>query len=301
MGTNSNTDSSGKFGAGYDDDKLVKRALLIETFEKKCSSSSSEILQQISNAIDASVSESKLEATVLSGGYTNYSYKVFVDKHPEKLRVFAKLCFERALWNPDKTAHYDLKRTENEHDIMKTISVKTPECIVTPLACWDITHEGTKMKILVTEWSWADEQFSNQFIDGAVDPRIAPKVADTLATLHLIRDFDPDFNVLVKPCAENILFHMKDVAQQASNARIPRDRTEAYCSELGKDLITRIVDANIADFHKRDCLIHSDAHVFNILVEAKPSIEQLEMFGPDGTVVLCDWEMAMAGPIGRDV
>jgi hypothetical protein len=41
--------------------------------------------------------------------------------------------------------------------------------------------------------------------------------------------------------------------------------------------------------------------VFNILVESKPSIQELELFGPNGTMVLCDWEMAMAGPMGRDV
>ena len=41
--------------------------------------------------------------------------------------------------------------------------------------------------------------------------------------------------------------------------------------------------------------------VFNTLVEAKPSIEHLERFGPDGTMVLVDWEMAMAGSIGQDV
>ena len=56
----------------------------------------------------------------------------------------------------------------------------------------------------------------------------------------------------------------------------------------------KIINAIIANYHKRDCLIHSDAHTFNVLVEAKPSIEELETFGPYGTMVLCDWEMAMA-------
>lgn len=36
-------------------------------------------------------------------------------------------------------------------------------------------------------------------------------------------------------------------------------------------------------------------------MEAKPSIEQLEQFGPNGTVVIDDWEMAMGGPIGKDI
>ncbi|KAL9186324.1 hypothetical protein ACHAXT_005562 [Thalassiosira profunda] len=282
------------------DDKRAKKALLLETIANRCSTSSPhKILQQIHAAI-SSDDGSQLDATILSGGYTNYSFKVYVDKHPE-LRVFAKFCFEFALWNPDKTAHYDLKRTENEYAIMKTISDKTPGCVVSPLACWDVQHDGQKMKLLVTEWSAADEQFSNQFLDGEVDPRIAPKIASTLAALHCIDDFDPDFNELVKPCMENLLEHMKSVAGKAANTTSPKDRTEAHCVELGEDTLRKVMEANIANYHRRDCLIHSDSHVFNILVEAKPSIEHLETFGPNGTMILCDWEMAMAGPMGRDV
>jgi len=56
----------------------------------------------------------------------------------------------------------------------------------------------------------------------------------------------------------------------------------------------KIMDANLANYHQQDCLIHSDSRVFNMLVEAKPSIVELEDFGPNGTVVLCDREMAMS-------
>ena len=57
------------------------------------------------------------------------------------------------------------------------------------------------MKLLVTEWSPADEQLSNQFIDGVVDARIRPKIANTFATLHNLQDYDPDFN-------EGVLSHV---------------------------------------------------------------------------------------------
>ena len=176
---------------------------------------------------------------------------------------------------------------------MESVSSKTPSSVVSPIGCWDILYQGQKMKILVTEWSKGDEQFSNQFIDGSVDPRIAPKIAATVATLHTIADFDPDFNEQVKPCMESLLAHMKDVAREASNSVVPKDRTELYCSTLGEKVVMKIVDANIANYHQRDCLIHSDCHAFNILVEAKPSIEKLEQYA-GGTMVLCDWEMAMA-------
>ena len=111
MGSNNANDKIGDDKDGDDlpmiEDKLLKKKLLIDAITEKCASSSHEheLLQQINHAITSSVmssgdrssSSSKLEAEVISGGYTNYSYKVFVDDHPE-LCVFAKLCFEFALW-----------------------------------------------------------------------------------------------------------------------------------------------------------------------------------------------------------
>ena len=130
------------------------------------------------------------------------------------------------------------------------------------------------MKLLVTEWSQGDEQFGNQFIDGVMDPRIAPKTANTLATPNNIKGFNPEFNELVKPCLENLFEHMKAVTRAASQTKDPSDREEAYCASLGEDVMIKIMDANLANYRQRDCIIHSDSHVFNILVETKPSIKE---------------------------
>ena len=93
-------DDSFPSGDEFAEDKRLKQILLIDTITTKCASSH-EILQQFNHAINVADDGSKLEAKVLSGGYTNFSYKVYVDKHPE-LCVFAKFCFEFAMWNPDK-------------------------------------------------------------------------------------------------------------------------------------------------------------------------------------------------------
>jgi len=278
-----------------DDDKHMKKTLLIDTITKECASSSHAILKQINAAVNTSNNDgSKLEATILSGGSTNYSYKVYVDKHPD-LCIFAKLCFEYAMWNPDRSAHYDLQRTVNEYNIMLTSHKASPDSVVLPLAILDLKQGDQNMKCLVTEWSKADEQLCNQFIDGLVDHRIAPKLATTFAKLHSITSFDPSFNESVKPCMESMMHDlMKPAAVEASKTTNPTDRSEAYCSSLGEKLITKIMDECISDYDNKGCLIHSDAHAFNTLVEAKPSIEHLEEFGQDGLVVLCDWEMAMA-------
>jgi len=267
---------------GIEDDKKKKTELIKRVFTEKAASSGAEIFKRI-------VQGGKIEAIILSGGYTNYSYKLFVPGQPD-LAVFAKLSFEYALWNPDKNAHYDLQRTVCEDEIMKKMTEKTPECVVAPLACFDIEDEGQKMKLLVTEWSNADEQLCNQFIDGAVDTRIAPKLARTLATLHTI-DFDPDFNEQVKPCMLSLFDQMIAYVKKTCNELKPKDRTERQMVIFGSELMNTIVEGNLADYNTRDCLIHSDAHVFNIIVEGKPSIEELENFGSKGTFVLVDWEM----------
>jgi len=186
--------------------------LLIKTITSRYASSSHEILQKFNHAIFNSVDGSKLDATVLCGDITNFSYKVFIDKHPE-LCIFAKLCFDHALWNPDRTAHYDLQRVENEYEIMKEVSSKTLGCIVTPLALWYVKHDGNNVKLLMTEWSQGNEQFGNQFIDGVVDPRIAPKIDS-------IKGFDPDFNELVKPCVEYLFEHRKALQKRQVKSRI---------------------------------------------------------------------------------
>ena len=286
--------------ANQDDDKRIKKEVLIDTIRSKCASSSDAMLQKIHHAVNEAGDGSKLEAKVLSGGYTNYSYKVFVDKHPE-LVIFAKLCFEAALWNPDPDAYYDLKRTNNEAEIMKKVSSHAPDCVVPPLALWDLDQDGHQMKLLVTEWSKADEQFCNQFIDGTVDPRIAPKIANTLAALHNIKDYDPEFNAQVNDCVLNLFSQIRQVELENSRKTNPKDRTEAYSASLGEEVLMKSIDAIIADCTTRECLMHSDAHVFNMLVEAKPSVAELENFGPEGTFVLCDWEMCTVGPAGKDV
>ena len=256
----------------FAEDKSAKKTLVINTITEKCAAS----IPQLNEALQQD--GMKLDATVLSGGITNYAYKVFVERQPD-ICVFAKLSFEYALWSPD--VHHDLQRTVNEYEMQQIMCTKTPDCVVAPQALIDVEHNGQNAKLLVTEWSKADEQFGNQFADGQVDPRIAPKLADTLATLHNITDYDPEFNDQVKPAMVGLLSFVKQSAEAACDKETPKDRTEGYCKfEIGKEKLLQVLQANIDNLDQRDRLIHSDAHVFNILVESKPSIEELEQFGP---------------------
>ena len=167
-----------------------------------------------------------------------------------------------------------------------------------PYLCVDVKE----MKLLLTQWaSHADEQWANQFIDGIVDDRPVKKLAQTLALLHC-SDFDPDFNNNVRPCMRTIFPAMKEKLQEL--VALPEGeggRVAELAKSYGGDVCDRIIDANLANYEDRDCLVHSDSHAFNILVEAKPEVSTLERFGPNGDVILCDWEMVFAGPIGRDI
>ena len=113
--------------------KRALSALVIDTITDRCPSSTHKIFQDISVANTEPRTDRKIKAIILTGGLTNFSYKVFVDGHPE-LCLFAKLSFEFALWNPDKNEHYDLVRTDNEYEIMETMHIKMPDNVVAPLA-----------------------------------------------------------------------------------------------------------------------------------------------------------------------
>ena len=272
-------------------ERRAKQQIVIKTIRKHMSPTSEhEICRQIHQAV---ANGSKLSCEILTHGGTNYSYKVTVEN--TSLCIFAKLSLEYALWNPSK--YYYLGRTENEFMVMKYASNVVPDSVVKPLGCWDVNQGGQHMKLLVTEWSAASELFSNQFVNGVVDPRIAPKLAVTLASLHNM-EFDPEFNAGVKDSMENKMEIMKAYVKKVCASTNPVSRTEKYCVEVGFGILGKVLNGIVGNYHLRECLIHSDSHPFNILTEAKPSAES---FGPNGEMILCDWEQAMAGPVGRDV
>jgi hypothetical protein len=282
-----------------EEDREVKKRLMFGFIESHANETSEfEDLREIGSALKAG---DKLDAIILSGGKTNYSYKVFLEGQPDKA-LFAKISFSYALWNPDRSAHYDLKRTENEFKMMQWFSDKMGEGapVATPYLCVDVS---TDMKLLVAQWVPADEQWANQFIDGHVDNRLVPKVAQAFATLSLAEVEDPYFNDGVRPCMRSLFPQLKDIfADMIKNAdNKPIDPFVTFGKELGVEAFNRLIDNLDQDYNKRDVLCHSDSHVFNILVEKKPHPDDnMKQFGENGSFYICDWEMAFAGPIGRD-
>jgi hypothetical protein len=274
-----------------------KKAVVTDTIAGHCNESSPfEDLRTIGAALKAG---DKLLSKIIAGGKTNFSYKVYVEGSPDKA-LFAKICFSYALWNPDRSVHYDVVRTENEFKVMKQFADmmggdNAP--IATPYLCIKVSETE---RVLVTEWAPADEQWANQFIDGEVDHRIIPKVAEAFATLNCATDFDPMFNNGVRDCMLNLFPQCKMTFAEVISTPGQIDQCVALMKEIGQEAWDSMVDNMSKEYMKREALVHHDSHMFNLLVEKKPSAEKLQKFGPEAILVICDWEMAFAGPIGGD-
>lgn len=279
-------------------DQEDKKIVVIETLISHCNETSPHgDLREIGAALK---NGDKLVAEIIAGGKTNFSYKVFLEKSPER-PVFAKICFSYALWNPDRTVHYDLARTENEYKMMRQFSALMGPAapVATPYLCVDVPGD---MKLFVAQWAPADEQWSNQFIDGEIDHRVIPRVAEAFARLNCIEDFDPMFNDDVRGPMLSAFALGKTLHEDIVLAK-PEESADAcalLAKEIGKQGFDELVDSMEREYMTREALVHHDAHTFNILVEAKPAPTKLKKFGDEGSVFICDWEMTMAGPLASD-
>ena len=313
-------------------EKERKKQLVIDSVQEHCTIDSPfGDLRAIAKALqDPKV---QLDATVISGGATNYSYKVYavVDGLPllSTPPLFAKLSFPFAMWNPDQSQHYDVKRTENEftamqsfHQIVQdrnqrlgctTTEVLSPVAI--PYLCLTIQKEW---RLLVTQWAdAADEQFATQGMDGHLDGRVLKTLAEAFAAMNLTTvvdsenihpdadtSIDPHFNDNVRPCFRSLYPQLVEIFEDLLCQ--PPGLDDSFVSlarQIGiegfEDLLARLDQ----DYMKRETFVHADTHAFNILVEPRPTKSKettTSRFGPNGTVIVCDWEMAMAGPVGQD-
>jgi len=162
-------------------DREEKKKLVVDTLAAHCVLTSPyEDLCYMGKAIQDG---DKLVAKILTGGWCNFSYRVYLERQPER-QVYCKLAFSRALWNPDPNAHYDLKRIDNEFHMMELYHTLDPGSVAIPYLCLDVDN----MKLLVTQWSPSDEQFANQFIDGVVDERYDCLFYFTVLVLDLLQE-----------------------------------------------------------------------------------------------------------------
>lgn len=296
----------------YDRDKIQKQSLVLSTITAACTTDSQFAdIQNIATALESK--RYSLGIQNLSGGYTNYTYKIFLvssagevegnrDGAVPETALFVKLCFPRAFWNPDPDYFYDVQRIANEYEMMVRFAKLAPGCVATPYLLLDVGD----MKLLATQWSSADEQMANQFIDGVGDLRVAKKLAAAIAALHCSH-VDAGFNMEARECMIDIFPGMaEEMIKMARNEAVKSNRATQLAKEIGVEGCSKLFDAAAKSYRDQDILCHADLHMFNILVEKKPQIDLFsedndDIFGEHGGFCICDWEMAMSGPLGVDM
>ena len=287
-------------------DKQAKKALVLLLIEQQ---TDKELCDALSPGNGPRL---PLQIDILSGGLTNYSYRVFcseTDKYKEGDGVlFCKLAFSYALWSPTKE-FYDSARAQDEMTSMAHFSSCSSSAVVPcakPFVCIDIPNEdkdaGGDSKLLVTEYTTGfDEQLCNQVIEGEVDPRTAQHIGFALADLSTSDEQNAlvDFNRHVAEGYEGCFIH---IGETLGKVLADDDDTSDFKNLLkGSHDVEDLVSKIAASYKRRDCLVHNDAHVFNILCEGKPPVEHFANFGATGQVRIVDWEQCSYGSIGRDL
>lgn len=268
--------------------RSIKKQRVVETVLKRCTSDSeTEVLRKIWSAVQ---SGDELEALALTGGYTNYGYKVFLRQSPST-SVFAKVSYPSPLFNPSLSWPHE--RTDNEYAILKLCSSFTGSNTPKPLFCVDVDEA----KILVLEWAAEDDLFWRQMVDGDVDPRVVTAIANSLNAIHSMPVQDKSFNNSHREKYHGIAGMIRDFLS-ASHSKGNPNRVEARVQQFGADFVTQLGEVSTKRYFSGQVYVHGDSHAFNTLVESR----QIDgSFGPTGSITLCDWESSFIGAEGFDL
>lgn len=312
---NNNNDGSNIKGmADINDDKRKEelKLIVIDAISKECMKNLDSTPHDDVCAVAKGLSSGrKLKLTILTGGLCNYSYKVhFEDDNsspPEDddIALFAKLSFKTPVMIPGAPS-CSLERTQCEFDMMGIYSKVTPypDSAITPYFCLDVidginTEDEEPMKVLVTEFSSRlQEQAANKFVEATMGKKFAIKLAKGLSSLHNTEVLEPDFND-----GQKVFFHgltnmlsaiFDKYLDEFYDNKVDLDGATKLAGKIGKVKLDEIMKVFRETVDRKDCYVHGDTHVFNMLVEDN-------ILDNTGDIALVDWEMSHCGPVGKDI
>ena len=321
--------------------KLVQSKLMNESSSSSSSSSSSwmefEDVQRIFQTLRDGDGSSSLEAELVAGGKTNYSFRIYVKDGKESngkstptASIYTKLYLKYAVWDADHKLEFDIQRAVSEFETMQKLNdssdASSESPVATPYCVLDVEagagagagengkEEAEPSKLLLAQWATqTEEQWANQFIDGEVDKRVIQKVAKAFAELNL-KEVAQDWNDSARKSMLSLVPLVKLHFTRLN--LVPEEECDALMNllrEVGQDAFDKVVDKYCFQLNnERQSLCHNDCHPFNIIVEPKRSAynaslddekgeeHDVNMFGPNGAFVICDWETSICGPQGRD-
>ncbi|KAL3920041.1 MAG: hypothetical protein SGILL_003458 [Bacillariaceae sp.] len=302
-------------------DKKEKLDLAVEKIASYCSEHIGDDpplpveLQRIHQAVNVDKSD-KLVGHSLNG-FSNYTYKVHLEKDEDNTAIFVKVALKYALWNPG--AVFALDRISNEKKCneffgelllegdVEDFKADPPVC--KPYFLQDLSPSA---RMLVNRWEHGQSQWQYQFKKGIIDPRITAKSAKLLATINLLdlekhsEDFPTDYNEGIKESYRSVTAIFKAAFAQMiapENELTPTNKHFLeYARQLGQEDFDASVDGSLEQYEQPDCMLHGDFHVFNLLVEDFVDSGGDDItFGPNAALHTCDWDMSHVGTLGRDI
>jgi hypothetical protein len=248
----------------------------------------------------------EMQLKILTGGLCNYSYKLNLKggDDEEDVALFVKLTFGSPVAFPDVPCSPD--RTKYEFKAMEMFAKVTPypKSAITPYGFFDVEGSEENMKIIVMQYSSRlEEQAGNLFVDGgSIDKEYAVKIAKSLSALHSAEVTEPEFNedMVEFYTAMNGITSMIFAGYLDESDENP-NRTALAGRAIGKDGLDEIVDAIYTYLTRKDCYIHGDCHMFNMLFEGTMQAAMNEDENTIGDVAIIDWEFAHCGPQGKDL
>jgi hypothetical protein len=273
-------------------------------------------LQLIHQAVNVEKSD-QLVGEILTG-FSNYTYKIFLEKDPDNSAIFAKVALTYALWNPDRSAVFALDRSSNEKTIMEffldkfqdtTTAVDFPNPpVCQPYFMMDLSPEA---RMLCNRFEQQQRTWDLQFVNGRIDKRLIARAARFLATVNTTSldenqsQFPTDYNDGIKETYRAVCPVFKAGFEQIATQSVTSQNQHFmdYALNGGVEAFAAAIDNSLVQYEQPDVLLHGDFHVMNILVEDLNENDNGDAisFGPSGSLRICDWDMSHVGTLGRDI
>jgi hypothetical protein len=273
-------------------------------------------LQRIHQVVNVDKSD-QLVSELLTG-FSNYTYKIFLEKDPDNSAIFAKVALTYALWNPDRSAIFALDRSNNEKKIMEFFLEKfqdttTEEDYPNPPVCqpYFIMDLSPEARLLCNRFEQKQRTWDAQFVDGIIDKRLIARAARFIASVNLTSldehksQFPTEYNDGIKETYRSVCPVLKAAFEQiAAQPVTPQNQHfMEYAQDGGVEAFAAAIDNSLVQYEEPDVLLHGDFHVLNILVEdfSENDNGDVVSFGPNGSLHICDWDMSHVGTLGRDI
>jgi len=206
-----------------------------------------------------------------------FHYKIFLKRSPN-LAVHVQLepssvqtistCNEDSTTGNQSCLRRHCLDVEHEFILMQRLHAYHPSVILTPYMFREVGSVG---KFCLTRFIPSENcvQLARQWVTGAgldVQLGLLPKLAETLARLHSLRLDGNTSSSLLDQLQTRVTDPHVILPKPFSFEEDEPDRVLHLIRQMGEQEFSLLKGALLNDFHRADCIIHNDLHLFNVLV-----------------------------------